>query len=81
MWIRMCPYLHHLCRDAAAEASPARGTHRPPVLPAADIEALRDWSFFYDWDSHHQQVRWMTAWDTELADIDQFVAGVRHFVG
>ena len=52
-----------------------------PVLPAADIEALRDWSFFYDWDSHHQQVRWMTAWDTELADIDQFVAGVRHFVG
>ena len=52
-----------------------------PVLPAAHIEALRDWSFFYDWDSHHQQVRWMTAWDTELADIDQFVAGVRHFVG
>ena len=51
-----------------------------PVLPAAKIEALRDWSFFYDWDSHHQQVRWMTAWDTELADIDQFVAGVRHFV-
>lgn len=52
-----------------------------PVLPANDIEALRDWSFFYDWDSHHQQVRWMTAWDTELADIDQFVAGIRHFVG
>ena len=52
-----------------------------PVLPANDIEALRDWSFFYDWDSHHQQVRWMTAWDTELADIDQFVTGIRHFVG
>jgi threonine aldolase len=52
-----------------------------PVLPVASIEALRDWSFFYDWDSHHQQVRWMTAWDTELADIAQFVAGVRHFVG
>ncbi|CAB4711670.1 unannotated protein [freshwater metagenome] len=52
-----------------------------PVLPAAHIEALRDWSFFYDWDSHHQQVRWMTAWDTELADIDQFVAGIGHFVG
>ena len=52
-----------------------------PILPAAHIEALRDWSFFYDWDSHHQQVRWMTAWDTEFADIDQFVAGIRHFVG
>jgi len=52
-----------------------------PVLPANDIEALRDWSFFYDWDAHHQQVRWMTAWDTELADIDQFVAGISHFVG
>ena len=52
-----------------------------PVLPANDIEALRDWSFFYDWDAHHKQVRWMTAWDTELADIDQFVAGIGHFVG
>jgi threonine aldolase len=52
-----------------------------PVLPANDIEALRDWSFFYDWDAHHQQVRWMTAWDTELTDIDQFVAGIGHFVG
>jgi threonine aldolase len=51
-----------------------------PILPASKIEPLRDWSFFYDWDSHHHQVRWMASWDTQVADIDQFVAGVRHFV-
>jgi threonine aldolase len=51
-----------------------------PILPPSTIEALRDWSFFYDWDSHNHQVRWMTAWDTQPTDIDQFVDGVRHFV-
>jgi threonine aldolase len=51
-----------------------------PILPASQIESLRDWSFFYDWDSHHHQVRWMASWDTQVTDIDQFVAGVRHFV-
>jgi len=52
-----------------------------PVLPPDQIEQLREWSFFYDWDSHNHQVRWMTAWDTQMADIDQFVAGISHFVG
>jgi len=52
-----------------------------PVLPPDRIDQLREWSFFYDWDSHNHQVRWMTAWDTQMADIDQFVAGISHFVG
>lgn len=47
-----------------------------PILPADAIEALRAWSFFWDWDAGRRQVRWMTAWDTTPADVDRFVAGV-----
>lgn len=49
-----------------------------PVLPADRIEALRAWSFFYDWDSARHQVRWMTAWDTTPADVEAFVRGVSY---
>lgn len=48
-----------------------------PVLPEAAIEPLRDWCFFWDWDRPRGQVRWMTAWDTEAADIERFADGVR----
>ena len=41
------------------------------------IEALqRDW-FFYVWDEKASIVRWMTAFDTTEADVDQFVASIR----
>ena len=51
-----------------------------PILSPEQIEPLREWSFFYDWDPHAHQVRWMTAWDTRPADLDHFVAGLRHFI-
>jgi len=52
----------------------------PTVSPAA-VEALRAWSFFYDWDPHHRQVRWMTSWDTTDEDIERFVVGLDHHLG
>ena len=48
-----------------------------PILPVEAIGPLRAWSFFWDWDTARNQVRWMTAWDTTPDDIDAFVAGVR----
>jgi threonine aldolase len=51
-----------------------------PDVPADSIDSLRDWSFFYDWDAHHRQVRWMTAWDTTTDDIATFRAGLDHFL-
>ncbi|MDO8364812.1 MAG: beta-eliminating lyase-related protein [Actinomycetota bacterium] len=51
-----------------------------PTLPAAAIEPLRDWCFFWDWDVARCQVRWMTAWDTTLPDVERFAAGVRHLL-
>ena len=47
-----------------------------PVLPRAAIERLREWCFFWDWDTARDQVRWMTAWDTTDDDVDRFAAGV-----
>jgi len=48
-----------------------------PMLPPSMIEPLRDWCFFWDWDTSIHQVRWMTAWDTTREDLERFAAGVR----
>ena len=51
-----------------------------PILPRETIEPLQDWCFFWDWDVTRSQVRWMTAWDTTLDDVEQFACGVRHLL-
>ena len=59
------------------------GLTAPPVVnslfptihePAA--AALRDWTFFWDWDLPNNQYRWMTAWDMTVKDIEIFAEGV-----
>jgi threonine aldolase len=52
-----------------------------PHLPPHLIEELRNWCFFWDWDVPSHQVRWMTAWDTTIEDVDVFAAGVRELLG
>jgi threonine aldolase len=47
-----------------------------PILPAATIAPLRDWSFFWEWDPARCQVRWMTSWDTSADDVERFAEGV-----
>jgi threonine aldolase len=47
-----------------------------PRLPAAAIEPLREWCFFWDWDVASRQVRWMTSWDTTTGDVEAFADGV-----
>ncbi|MGZ6961798.1 MAG: threonine aldolase family protein [Ilumatobacteraceae bacterium] len=51
-----------------------------PILPQEAIGPLQEWCFFWDWDVTRSQVRWMTAWDTTLDDVDQFARGVRHLL-
>ena len=46
-------------------------------LPRPAIDQLQAWSFFWDWDVHIDEVRWMTSWATDADDIAAFVAGVR----
>ena len=47
-----------------------------PTLAPDMIEPLRDWCFFWDWDTSVHQVRWMTAWDTTPQDVKTFADGV-----
>jgi threonine aldolase len=47
-----------------------------PRLPREVIQPLRDWCFFWDWDTSIDQVRWMTAWDTTSDDVATFAKGV-----
>ena len=42
-----------------------------PMLPADAIKPLQDWCFFWDWDVARSQVRWMTAWDTTVDDVER----------
>lgn len=49
-------------------------------LPAWAIKPLQDWCFFWDWDVAKRQVRWMTAWDTTIDDVQRFADGVRHLL-
>ncbi len=52
-----------------------------PTVPPEAIAPLQEWSFFWDWGVSGSQVRWMTAWDTTLDDVEQFAAGIRHLLG
>jgi threonine aldolase len=50
-------------------------------LDPKHIEALqRDW-YFYVWDEDISVVRWMTAFNTTEADVDQFVASIAQVAG
>lgn len=85
LWIRLAEHSNRLARrlyDATVDL-PGLSYDAPPsvnsvfpVLPGEVIEPLREWSFFWDWDTSRRQVRWMTAWDTTEDDVDRFAAGV-----
>jgi len=84
-WIRLASSANAAARRLADAVSAIDGVElsRPPEvnsvfarLPRPVIEDLQGWSFFWDWDVHVDEVRWMTSWATTDADIDAFVAGV-----
>ncbi len=87
LWIRRAEHanamtgrLYHLTAElpAVTVANEPQVNSMFPSLPAAMIEPLREWCFFWDWDVERSQVRWMTSWDTTLDDVERFAAGVRH---
>jgi threonine aldolase len=43
------------------------------ILPGTVAEKLRESYFFYPWDEHRSEYRWMTSWDTTEEDINGFV--------
>ena len=69
--------------DAVRDIPGVTLTREPTVnsvfatLPAAAIPRLQDRSFFWMWDETANEVRWMTAFDTNPADIETFAAMLR----
>lgn len=41
-------------------------------IPSAWVKDLRDQFFFYVWDEHTWECRFMTSWDTDISDVQQF---------
>ena len=89
LWIRSAAHSNEMATrlyDLTRDIPGVQFDHVPevnslfPTLPGAFIEPLRDWCFFWDWDTSRGQVRWMTAWDTTTADVERFAAGVRHLL-
>lgn len=78
----MATELHRLTVDipgVALDREPAVNSVFPR-LPPDTIAPLREWCFFWDWDTTRHEVRWMTSWDTTIEDVTAFAAGVEAIV-
>lgn len=48
-----------------------------PTIPQPVRGRLQAETFFWDWDVSRDQARWMTSWDTTVADVESFASKVR----
>jgi threonine aldolase len=46
-------------------------------IPQTWVKPLREKYFFYVWDEHTFECRWMTSWDTQISDVTGFVASLK----
>jgi threonine aldolase len=85
LWIDLGAHANDMARQLYERVATLPGLHFDrapdvnsvyPLLPAAAIAPLQQWSFFWDWNLARHQVRWMTAWDTTASDIERFACGV-----
>lgn len=47
------------------------------IVPPQIVPKLQEEYFFYEWDEHRSEVRWMTSWDTTEEDILGFIATLK----
>ncbi len=89
LWRRNASHANEMARRLADGVRDVPGVDiRFPVQSDAvfarvdprQLEDLRREWFFYLWDERASVVRWMTAFDTTEADVDQFVASIRSVV-
>lgn len=50
------------------------------IVPQKYIKKLQEKYFFYIWDENKSEVRWMTSYDTEEKDIDNFVSAIKNII-
>ena len=89
-WLHHARHANAMAGQLAAAVADVPGVTvtAPPVVnsvfasvPAAAIEPLQRWSFFWEWDLTVSLVRWMTSFATTAEDVERFAAGVRAIVG
>ena len=89
LWLRNAAHANDMATRLAeaARGIPGVGIERMPAVnsvfatvPAAAIEPLQAWSFFWEWDLTVDLVRWMTSFATTDEDVERFTAGVRAIV-
>ncbi len=89
LWLTNAAHANAMATTLAEQVSSISGIDihgRPEVnavfaqLPRSVIDDLQRWSFFWDWDTNENLVRWMTSFETTEADVERFVAGLRHFM-
>ena len=89
LWIELARHSNAMATELHRRVSTIDGVSQGPtpqvnsLFPCLDpgvITALREWCFFWDWDPTRHQVRWMTAWDTTLEDVETFANGVQQLI-
>jgi len=85
LWLRSASHANAMARRLAAAVEGIPGVRVTQAVegnvvfaildPDATATLQRDWPF-YIWDEATGEVRWMTAWDTEPADVDAFAAAI-----
>ena len=89
LWRRNASHANEMARRLADSVRDVPGVDiRFPVQSDAvfarvdprHLEELRREWFFYLWDEQASVARWMTAFDTTEADVDQFTASIRSVV-
>lgn len=50
------------------------------IVPKDIIPTIQQEFFFYVWDEHRSEVRWMTSWDTQEFDIEIFSNKIRQLL-
>jgi len=82
LWLRCASHANDMAQHLADRASGIPGVVITQsvdanevfaIIPAETVPALQDACPFYVWDEETGEVRWVTSWDTQLEDIDEFV--------
>lgn len=86
LWLRNARHANAMARrlhDGVRDLSGVRVTQRVDgnalfaVLPREATARLQRDFHFYVWNEVSGEVRWMTSWATDEADVDEFVAAIR----
>lgn len=72
---RLARAVHELPGVTITQARQSNGVFAK--IPQAWVKPLREKYFFYVWDEHTFECRWMCSWDTQPGDIDGFAQSLK----